>query len=103
MTFSEAEDLAIKNIDSLRATQFFTLGGQHCMFLGLIVSPSNSTIEFKQLMYDECIEKGITDYRILSERGLINEDMNVFLIYKQGGTNIIIPLETYFNASNNAG
>ena len=54
-------------------------------------------------MPDECIEKGITDYRVLSERGLLNEDMNVFLIYKQGGDNVIILLESYINASNNAG
>lgn len=98
MTFSEAENLAIQNIDSLRATLFFVFGGQNCMFLGLIVAPSDSTIDFKQMMYDNCIEKGVTDNSFLSEKGLLDEDMTTFLIYKQGGDNVITTLENYLNA-----
>ena len=50
MTYSEAEDLMGKHIDSLRTQLFFQLGGQHCMFLGLIAAPENSTLEFCEML-----------------------------------------------------
>jgi hypothetical protein len=98
MKYSDAEKIMAKNIDVLRTKLFFQLNGMQCQFLGLIIAPENSALEFKQMMYEECIKKGTMDLFILRDKGLMDEEMKVFMIYSQGGREIIIPFEDRLQA-----
>src|SRR5580704_16102169 len=67
MTYSEAENIMAKHIDAMRTKLFFRMGGQHCMFIGLIAAPENSSLEFKEMLYAEVIKNGVIDRTILLE------------------------------------
>ena len=100
MTYSEAQDVAFKHIDNLRSTLFFTLAGVHSKFLALIVAPEDSTLEFRQMLYDETVKNGTPERYILSENGVLSKPMKVFIIFMQRGEEIIMAFDSYLSASN---
>lgn len=70
--------------------------------MGLLVAPENCSLEFKQILYDECIKKGRNEKSVLLEYGLYNEPMTVYIIYLQNGIELVMPLNAYLdNSANN--
>ncbi len=98
MKYPDAEKIIARNIDVLRTKLFFQLDGTQCQFLGLIIAPENSSLEFRQMMYEECIKKGTMPLFILRDKGLMDEEMKVFMIYLQDGREIIIPFDEQMQA-----
>jgi hypothetical protein len=98
MKYPDAEKIRAKYIDVMRTKLFFQLDGMRCQFLGLITAPENSTPEFKHMMYEECIKRGNMDLFILRDKGMMDEEMNVFMIYSQDGKEIITPFDERMQA-----
>jgi hypothetical protein len=98
MKYLEAEKIIARNIDVMRIKLIFQLNGVQCQFLGLITAPENSSLAFKQMMYDECIKKGNMDLFILREKGLMDEEMGVYMIYSQDGKEIITSFDDRMQA-----
>ncbi len=98
MKYSEAEKIIAKNIDVMRLKLRFQLNGVECQFLGLITAPENSSLEFKRMMYDQCIIKGNMDLFILREKDLMNEEMKVYMIYSHDRKEVITPFDDRMQA-----
>ena len=100
MTYNECDDLMSKHIDSLRSELFFTISGKPAMFVSLFAAPDNSDTEFRQTMHDTITTTSIIDRDFLFENDMLNDNLKVFIVYKQDGRQIIMVFESFLSSLN---
>jgi len=100
MTYQEAENLINEWLPKFRSQPYFHYNNINSLFMGLIIAPEDSTIESKQSIFEKCFHEGVDNKSLLLEMGVWDKEKKVFLIYRQGGYDIIIPFENYLQQLN---
>lgn len=67
--------------------------------LAFIIAPENSPRNIQEYIFNKCSETQENEERVLFELDTYNSDLNVFIVFKLRGDNIIMKLDSYLSSN----
>lgn len=95
MTYEECEKLIDSHLLGFRRERYFVYNLQNAEWEGFIIAPEDATLSQKEQIFAGCIHMGLDNKSLLLDMGLFRGIMRAFIIFKQGGYQIILPFHAF--------
>jgi len=95
MTYQECEKLINGHLAAFQRERFFIYNFQNAEWEGFIIAPEDATLAQKEQIFAGCLHRGMDNKLLLLDMGLFHGIMRAFIIFKQGGYQIILPFHAF--------